>query len=400
MTPTSNVTDNDLQLFGRPSVIGSYNLTTGIVVNSLITLSFLTTLIIATYKRAQFRKQFRRDTEKAGFVEAGRAAASGKGGKGGKEDNAKSEDKTASKPAKPSSPVEPEIKEKSARDVQPTRQESIRRGLLEDAGAAGGLRRSNSEQPSRSRLPDFYKTRTNNDDDGSNRSVASNGSGRGKLSQPQPQPRNDRDRYDTNVRPQLEYEPSLGYDFPEDATEYNDYSAPPLTASSLEDAYYSGFAANAQAYQYQYSTPQAPQPAYQTPRPLQPIKRSDSNRNFSDTQLNRSLSASSRERERERQRPRVATQGLVDRNGSRSSSRSNSSLGSRSGSNSPVDRFNSNRYGPGSPVASIEMENYPAQIYRSNSARLPSEMKKGYDRSYAPSGLSQTQIHSGNGNYM
>ncbi|KAF9390648.1 hypothetical protein BGX21_011430 [Mortierella sp. AD011] len=117
----------DNQLFGRPSVIGGYNLTLGILICSSITLVFLITIAIATFKRAQLRKRFRIDEEKSKLMEAGRVAAIGKNGKGGKGGDAKNADVKDTKP---------EVKEKdTSRDAVtlPSRQASIRRALLEDA---------------------------------------------------------------------------------------------------------------------------------------------------------------------------------------------------------------------------------------------------------------------------
>ncbi|KAF9174878.1 hypothetical protein BGX20_009368 [Mortierella sp. AD010] len=345
--PTMRPDTGDNQLFGRPSVIGGYNLTLGILICSSITLVFLITIAIATFKRAQLRKRFRIDEEKSKLMEAGRVAAIGKNGKGGKGGDAKNADVKDTKP---------EVKEKdTSRDAVtlPSRQASIRRALLEDA------RRENE---ARARTQE-------NKLGGQDSPIDRNGSFK-RQQQPQPQPRGDRARNEMNTRFQ---DHEVNYD----DVYQDDYSLPPLTASSTDDAYYSGGFSNA-IQAYHYDSPQIPNPAYQQQqptRPLQPVKRTGSGRSSNGNAP--ALSAKSINRvpslRNERPRPKVSTQGF-DNSGSRSSSRSNSSSGSNV--SSPVDRIGQ-RFGRGggSPVAQIEMDSYPSPVARSNSSRLPFEMR-------------------------
>ncbi|KAF9360556.1 hypothetical protein BGX26_008837 [Mortierella sp. AD094] len=390
----------DLQLFGRPSVIGGYNLTTSILVCGFITLVFLITIAVATIKRAQFRKQFRRDIEKNKLMEAGRAAAVGKDGKGGKGGKG-----AEAKGAKSS---ESEVKEKdTSRDAVnlPSRQPSFRRALMEDA------RRENEDRTARTRTPDNNRNERRQDGAGIKfdtleSPIDRNGSFRNQQ-QPEPQPRSDRARDEMNARFQGRDRQQGVQDYPVnyDDVYQDEYTLPPLTASSTDDAYYSGGFSNA-IQAYQYSSPQLPDLAYQqqqAPRPLQPVKRTGSNRLpngnvpvASPKSLDRAPSFS----RNERPRPKITTQGLVERAGSSVSSRSNSSSGSNV--SSPIDRYGRFGRGGGSPVAQFEMDSYPSSIARSNNSRLPLEMRSaaGNDRGYSPSGLSQAQNGRSAGNYM
>ncbi|KAF9582007.1 hypothetical protein BGW38_000780, partial [Lunasporangiospora selenospora] len=81
--PPSTTPDakGDMALFGKPSVVGSYNLTSGILIYSAFMLVFVFTIGSATWQRARYRNQFRQHQQRA--LEGGRVAAANKGGKGG-----------------------------------------------------------------------------------------------------------------------------------------------------------------------------------------------------------------------------------------------------------------------------------------------------------------------------
>ncbi|KAF9114012.1 hypothetical protein BGX27_000340, partial [Mortierella sp. AM989] len=396
ITSSDMLEGSDNALFGQPSVVGSFNLTSGILIYGAFLLAFLVAIGVATIKRVRSRNQFHRDINNNSTKEAGQVPPGGKGSNG-----AKSSSKSK----------EAELREKDpAHDIQPMKQASIsRRALTEDISPAGVPRRDN-------RTPDNNNNNRNRGDERGVRfgdsklssPIDRNGSMK-RQQQPQSQPRSERARHEMNARfqgrdPELEYDSSLRFVEPEDST---DYSLPPLTASTTDNAYYSGgFSIQSD----DYASPQMPKPAYQQqhqqqqpPRPLQPVKRAMSTRmpnsanapTLQPKSLHRvpSKTINNRlERAGSDARPRIATQGLVERSGSSLSSRSNSSSGSNS--SSPIDRYG--RYGRGgSPLAQTEMDNYPKPIARSNSTRLPMEMRGGgaggYDRSYAPSGLSRAQ---------
>ncbi|KAG0371199.1 hypothetical protein BGZ54_008939 [Gamsiella multidivaricata] len=393
-------TKGDTVLFGRPAVIAGYNLTTGILVNGAFFLIFSIVIVIATVKRAQFRRQFRRDIEKFGSVEAGRTSPGGKGGKGSPAIEKKSEKHSGDALSKQTSTSKQRLMDDigpggmqnthiaDANRSAPTyenRSEEHRQGPRGGAGVrfgeseryvpAGG--RTGQQLPRRNnsgRLPE----RSNSERSNSERNAHAQ-QGRGER----------RDIADPLARYQ---------DEPQDRT---DYSLPPLTASTIDNSYKP--ARVIQAYE-DYNTPQAPRPTYQQqllsqqqalsqPRPLQPVKRSNSNRtpvarseSSSSSSMPVGLPPSARAIERANSRPRITTQGLADLSGSSLSSHSGSSLGSYA--NSPADRYGRSGSRGGSPVVPIEMDAYPTPIARSNSARLPTQMRVGgggqaYDGSYA-----------------
>ncbi|KAF9928295.1 hypothetical protein BGZ67_007072 [Mortierella alpina] len=61
----------DFALFGRPSVVGGFNLTTGILVNMTFTVLLLASAGLGTWQRANSRRLLRQEMDQAGFIEAG-----------------------------------------------------------------------------------------------------------------------------------------------------------------------------------------------------------------------------------------------------------------------------------------------------------------------------------------
>ncbi|KAF9082633.1 hypothetical protein BGX23_012265, partial [Mortierella sp. AD031] len=83
ITPDSK---GDMALFGVPSVVGAYNLTTGILIYSTFMILFLAAIGLATWQRAQYRDQFRRQQKLSMENGRGTPGAGSKRGGGGGED--------------------------------------------------------------------------------------------------------------------------------------------------------------------------------------------------------------------------------------------------------------------------------------------------------------------------
>ncbi|CAO3570240.1 unnamed protein product, partial [Mortierella alpina] len=67
----------DFALFGKPSVVGHFNLTAGILVNTTFTVLLLASAGLGTWQRAQSRRRFQKEVDQAGFMEAGYSSNSG-----------------------------------------------------------------------------------------------------------------------------------------------------------------------------------------------------------------------------------------------------------------------------------------------------------------------------------
>ncbi|KAF8919724.1 hypothetical protein BGZ58_004559 [Dissophora ornata] len=296
---------------------GAYNLTLSIVVNSIITLCFCIMITFATYKRAQWRKTFREEVAKAGEV------------------------KRAPRPEKKDAPKS----EKSGSDSKP---------LIKDAAPVGTRpAKETTWTPSEANKP----APRNYQGQGQSQLYGGNApSGGAQVA------RSNSGRYPGGpVRGSREqYEDPLAR-YRDDSADMTDYSRPPLTASTTTDPYYGGRYDTTQTYD-EYPSSQGIRAAYQEPRPLQPIAKRNNSSTPAGTAYRGGL-------ERSAPPPKLTTMGL---GGSGPSSRSSS------GSNtpSPVDRYG--RRGANSPVAPIEMEQYPAQVTRSNSNRIPPQMRGGY----------------------
>ncbi|ORZ01865.1 hypothetical protein BCR41DRAFT_363525 [Lobosporangium transversale] len=411
----------DTALFGRPSVVGAFNLTSGILIYSAFMTIFIITIGAATIKRAQYRQRFRRAIEKhSGALETGRVAAGtgaavgkrgtvreGKGGSGARSGPSTNNGASRGGGSSSGNRTMTSPREKDARDIDLSKQTSIsRRALMEDVGP-GGMQRQNSTRPH-----DAEPSRTGRQDrahagfipgagarpsENKNRSGgASNTGNGGRTGKPNHQRSASRGANNNYSRGGLD----------RTLSESAGRSRATRERRELEDAdddYYTG------GYSSETGAPQIPQPTHQQARPLQPVRRADSNRmnvsntsSAASTSTTRGPSPSARaaaaaaagvERSGSSSRTRIATQGAVGRTGSNHSSRSASSAGSNV--NSPIERNNSNGYGRyggrgASPVAQIEMDNYPTPIARSNSTRLPKD-RRGTPQPFSPSGLGHDQ---------
>ncbi|KAG0307648.1 hypothetical protein BGZ98_010170 [Dissophora globulifera] len=303
--PTVALPDSpgDTALFGRPMKLSAYNLTLSILINGSITFSFITMLAIGTYKRYNFRKQYRLDIAKAPAPAKGGAGKRGGGDSGGKSGGG---DSKSEKPAAKSA-SETLVKQSSISRVSPNAPSRAPTPRYQDSAPAGRT------------SPNQYDRQENY------------GGGRAQQNF-----QGSRDQYDAMAR------------YRDDVGDSTDYSRPPLTASTTDDAYYAGVVDGYPRQQMSSG------PAYQEPRPLQPIRRSDSGR----MQPSASAGTAYQGGLERAAPPRIATQGLSGRGpGSGGSPRSGS----------PLDRY-VNGSGSGnrrlSPVVPLELEQYPN---RSNS---------------------------------
>ncbi|KAF9384807.1 hypothetical protein BGX21_001211 [Mortierella sp. AD011] len=340
----------DTALFGKPSVIGAYNLTSGILIYSAFMVLFVVAIGSATWQRAKYRNQFRERQQRN--MEGGRVTGDKGSKKGG---DSELSDAALFKQASIS-------KRALMKDVGPGGVAAANDAIKTKIAAANGAGRSFEE---RSNQYGGQGVRFGE----SNGNTTSNG-GTGRTGGLKKNGRSDYDQgtYEMNSYGQME-------DSMSDIQDTNDYSRPPLTESA--DPYY--------VDDYHFSpvsaSPRMPKATYH---------------GQADTQNGGSRSNSGR-----RAGTSTPTRGL-ERNGSDSSGAlpskiytqglSRSGSGSRSAVASPVDGMSMSRAGSSGSSARTRVAPsptlmHPTPISRSNSARLPPSMRG--PGATTPSGLSQ-----------
>ncbi|GJJ76331.1 hypothetical protein EMPS_08690 [Entomortierella parvispora] len=411
-TTTSMITPipdskGDTALFGKPSVIGGYNLTSGILIYSAFLILFLVSVGAATWQRAKYRDQFRKQQNK---MEGGKIVPSADGGKSrrghGNTSEAELSDAALFKQASIS-------KRALMKDVGPGGVLAANEAMRTKIAVANGAGRSfedRQQQQSSVRFGD------------GNIASASGGRSGGMKKSSAPNIRGTgQDGYEMNSYGQVE-DPLSYYQDNQDTT---DYSRPPLT--ELHDPYYSsgsshgGYLEQVEDY---HSTPSGGsnphmskatsqgQPKFQ---PQVFVQRTNSSR-MPQTDLhdgNNILRSNSGQRHvtgaptrngsggaSRANAPgapvpsRITTQGLLDRSGSGGSSRTNSPI------DGGMTRNLSNASSGRTRVSPSPTLMHPTPIARSNSTRLPPSMRGGVGTSSAqqgPSGLSQ---QTNNHDYM
>ncbi|KAG0359108.1 hypothetical protein BG005_001337 [Podila minutissima] len=396
-TATSTVDPKgDFALFGKPSVVGAFNLTSGILIYSAFLILFVGSVGFATWQRSRYRNQFRQQ-QRLMAAENGRVAP-GKGNKKPSGDDSELSDAALFKQASIS-------KRALMKDVGPGGVMAASDAIKTKIAAANGAGRSfdnrDGQQVRFGEAQPSSNTGTGRTGGMKKTPARSNSGNRGQEAQ----------GYEMNTYGQSQ--DSMQYY--QDNHDTTDYSRPPLTESV--DPYYSsgsshgGYLDQAEETYYndKSNSPQmpravynprapgastSPQPQYQQPVFVQrtnssrmpqnephdaSVYRSNSGRgggspNIPSRSLERSGSGSNPSR--------IATQGLVDRSGSGGHPRSSSPDGahmSRNGSNASNSRA---RMSP-SPT-----QTHPTPIARSNSTRLPPQMRGGTPQP-GPSGLSQ-----------
>ncbi|KAF8941113.1 hypothetical protein EDD21DRAFT_210339 [Dissophora ornata] len=368
----------DTALFGKPSVIGGYNLTAGILVYSSFMLVFVVAIGAATWRRAQYRNRFRLQQQRN--MEGGRVGAGDKGSKKGGGDAELS-------------------------DAALFKQASIsKRALMKDVGHGGSLaandftetkiaaangagrsfdERGMGQQQSGQGVRFGEGSRNNQPSGGPGRAGGMKKTNRGDVNQ---------GAFEMNSYQQ---DDPIS---PQDNHDTSDYSRPPLAENA--DMYYSSGSSHS-GYLDQvddFNGPQKPKAAYQQEQPAA-VKRSNSTRmpktelhdgnNIFRSNSGRRAGATSPTGGVERsgsggnrnggQPARIATQGL-NRSGS----------GGRSAGTSPeeggMSRAGSNASSSRTRVSPSPIQAHPTPIARSNSTRLPPSMRGGNTQ---PSGLSQ-----------
>ncbi|KAF9429955.1 hypothetical protein BGZ94_008911 [Podila epigama] len=392
----------DFALFGKPSVVGSFNLTSGILIYSVFLILFIGSIGSATWQRSRYRNQFRQQ-QRLMNAESGRTAP-GKGNKSSTDDSELS-DAALFKQASIS-------KRALMQDVGPGGVMAANEAIKTKIAAANGAGRSFDDRDA------GHQVRFGDAPSGTN--ASSSGTGRTGGMKKTPARSNSGNRgQDLNQG----YEMNTYGQYYENNSHNNndttDYSRPPLTESS--DPYYSSGSSHSgyldQADEHYYNDgsnnypPQAPRPAYNPRSPQmngasnspQPhyqqalfVQRSNSSRMpqndmHDSNNVYRSNSGQgghggsphipSRSLERAGSNPsRIATQGVVDRAGSGGRSRSHSPIdGGMGGSSASSSRTR---------VAPSPTQTHPTPIARSNSTRLPPQMRGGTPQP-GPSGLSQ-----------
>ncbi|KAG0051801.1 hypothetical protein BGZ83_003277 [Gryganskiella cystojenkinii] len=269
----------DTALFGRPSVVAGYNLTTSILINSAFCLAFLITLCVATIQRANSRRQYRKQLQSSAMIESGKRGAGARSGdrKGDKKDPSGNDKRDDAFVPGRTGGQEPEMSMNNISSSKPLQKKGSLSGrsLVADMGPAGGMDYSD-RAPARTytsspptRQPSQKSRNVRFDDGRSTPSPATytnaskfTGSSRMPVnttmaaSQEQESMRGNEFRNNSEpprinnkinnnrgplVDPRLDY---LELDM-EDAHEQAEYSRPPLTSSSSssiqqQDAYYSG----------------------------------------------------------------------------------------------------------------------------------------------------------------
>ncbi|KAG9062879.1 hypothetical protein KI688_005186 [Linnemannia hyalina] len=394
MTPDSK---GDTALFGKPSVIGAFNLTTGILIYSAFMILFLSAIGFATYQRAQYRNQFR--LQQKLNMEGGRTTPGAGGSKrGGGEDLS---------------------------DAALFKQASIsKRALMKDVGPGGVLA---ANEAMKTKIASANGAGRSYDEREMANGLGQQSSGMGvRFGESTGATQGSTGRTGGMKKTTQAYEMN-SYGHTEDAMSYyqdnhdtTDYSRPPLTESA--DPYYSSGSSNSgyldQVEDYHYnpaggSSPQMPKPSYQqtsnsnvaSPQPGQSplfVQRTNSSRmpkgdlhdgnNLFRSNSGRRAGASTPTRGLERngsggQPSRIVTQGHLDRSGSGGngytgttspiSPHADGNAMSRSGSNASSGR---------TKVSPSPVQMHPTPIARSNSTRLPPSMRGGAPQ---PSNLSQ-----------
>ncbi|KAF9557357.1 hypothetical protein EC968_007686 [Mortierella alpina] len=425
-TPPAVNAKGDFALFGHPSVVGAYNLTSGILIYSAFMLLFVAAVGAATWQRAQYRNQFRqqqRNNMESGRVTPGDKGSSKRGGASASRDNELS-DAALFKQASIS-------KRALMKDVGPGGVMAANEAVKTKIAAANGAGRS------------FEDRELDHQQGGLGvRFGESNGAshpGTGRTGGMKKSTRADHHHhqgtggsYEMDTYGQQVQDPSYYHD----NQDMTDYSRPPLQEST--DPYYSsgsshsGYLDQVEDYHYNAAgsnSPQVPKPSYQqhhpgqasvssaassSPQPpyQQPIfvqrtnssrmpkndlhdgnniLRSNSGRRTNGTTtptrgLEHTNGSGSNYNSNGSQQPpsRIATPGHVDRSGSGGNSRANSPIDGgmgmhRAGSNASSSRT---RIGGASPTMM-----HPTPIARSNSTRLPPSMRVGTPQ--PPSSLSQ-----------
>ncbi|KAG0038421.1 hypothetical protein BGZ82_000245 [Podila clonocystis] len=397
-TPTSIVDPKgDFALFGKPSVVGAFNLTSGILIYSAFLILFIGSVGSATWQRSRYRNQFRQQ-QRLMAAESGRIAP-GKGNKKSSGDDSELSDAALFKQASIS-------KRALMKDVGPGGVMAANDAVKTKIAAANGAGRSFDNRDGQQVR--FGEAQPNNNT-GTGRTggmkktpARSNSGSRGQDAQ----------GYEMNTYGQNQ-DPLQYYQDNHDTT---DYSRPPLTESvdpyyssgsshggyldQVEENFYndkSNTSPQMPRATYNPRTPGAstsPQPQHQQPVFVQRTNSSrmpqnelhDANnvyRSNSGRGGNGSPNIPSRSLERSGSNPsRIATQGLVDRSGSGGHPRSSSPDGahmSRNGSSASNSRAR---------MAPSPTQTHPTPIARSNSTRLPPQMRGGTPQP-GPSGLSQ-----------
>ncbi|KAF9966773.1 hypothetical protein BGZ70_001317 [Mortierella alpina] len=425
-TPPAINAKGDFALFGHPSVVGAYNLTSGILIYSAFMLLFVAAVGAATWQRAQYRNQFRqqqqRNNMESGRVTPGDKGSSKRGGASTSRDNELS-------------------------DAALFKQASIsKRALMKDVGPGGVLAANEAVKTKIAAANGAGRSFEDRELDhqqgglgvrfGESNSASHPGTGRTggikKSSRADHHHQGTGGSYEMDTYGQQVQDPGYYHD----NQDMTDYSRPPLQEST--DPYYSsgsshsGYLDQVEDYHYNAAgsnSPQVPKPSYQqhhpgqasvssaassSPQPQyqQPIfvqrtnstrmpkhdlhdgnniLRSNSGRRTNGTTtptrgLDHPNGSSSAYNSNSSQQPpsRIATPGHVDRSGSGGNSRANSPIDGgmgmhRAGSNASSSRT---RIGGASPTMM-----HPTPIARSNSTRLPPSMRVGTPQ--PPSNLSQ-----------
>ncbi|KAG0075452.1 hypothetical protein BGZ93_003762, partial [Podila epicladia] len=394
-TPTSIVDPKgDFALFGKPSVVGSFNLTSGILIYSAFLILFIGSVGSATWQRSRYRNQFRQQ-QRLMAAESGRVAP-GKGNKPSGDDSELS-------------------------DAALFKQASIsKRALMKDVGPGGVMAANDAMKTKIAAANGAGRSFDNRDGQqvrfGEAQPSSNTGTGRTGGMKKSPARNNSSNRgqeaqgYEMNTYGQHP-DSSQYYQDNHDTT---DYSRPPLTESV--DPYYSsgsshgGYLDQAEENYYndKSNSPQMPRAAYNprapgastSPQPQyqQPVfvQRTNSSRmpqnelhdanNVYRSNSGRgggSPNIPSRSLERSGSNPsRIATQGLVDRSGSGGHPRSSSPDGAH------MSRNDSSASNSRARMAPSPTQTHPTPIARSNSTRLPPQMRGGTPQP-GPSGLSQ-----------
>ncbi|KAF9931407.1 hypothetical protein BGZ67_005320 [Mortierella alpina] len=419
-TPPAVNAKGDFALFGHPSVVGAYNLTSGILIYSAFMLLFVAAVGAATWQRAQYRNQFRqqqRNNMESGRVTPGDKGSSKRGGASASRDNELS-DAALFKQASIS-------KRALMKDVGPGGVLAANEAVKTKIAAANGAGRSFED-----RELDHHQgglgVRFGEGNGASHPGTGRTGGMKKSTKADHHHHQGTGGSYEMDTYGQQAQDPGYYHD----NQDMTDYSRPPLQEST--DPYYSsgsshsGYLDQVEDYHYNAAgsnSPQVPKPSYQqhhpgqasvssavssSPQPQyqQPIfvqrtnssrmpkndlhdgnniLRSNSGRRTNGTTTPTRGHESNYNSNGSQQQPsRIATPGHVDRSGSGGNSRANSPIDggmgmNRAGSNASSSRT---RIGGASPTMM-----HPTPIARSNSTRLPPSMRVGTPQ--PPSSLSQ-----------
>ncbi|KAG0245642.1 hypothetical protein B0O80DRAFT_145440 [Mortierella sp. GBAus27b] len=321
----------DMALFGVPSVVGAYNLTSGILIYSAFMIAFVAAIGTATSRRAKYRDQFRLQQQQN--MEGGRVAGGKAGGGGGSS-----------------------IGDAELSDAALFKQASLsKRSLAKDAGsemAANELLRSRiqAESAAAGGGDAGYGVRF-----GEGNGVSSGSTGRTGGMKKSSRGEDDQG-FEMNA-----YGPGDPRFYQDgDNNDTSDYTSPPLAELDPYAGYgSSGSSRSGYLDQTEEGGPQAPKAAYQQPN----VQRSGSSR-MPKGDLERSGSGSSSNY----QSAKIAVQNLLERKES--------------------EGGNVSRQGS---TGSSRSRTHPTPIARSNSTRLPPSLRSGPQ---PPSGLGQSNYDS------